>query len=110
MIEEVLNSLNYHLKLPNSWRIHPVIHATLLSSYKENEVHGTNFVQPPPDLIEGEPEYEVEAILSHHRRGRGSWYLVEWKGYSTAEKTWEPEQKLSNAQQLLFSYKQCHSV
>ena len=101
VIEEVLNPLNYRLKLPNSWRIHPVIHATLLSPYKENEIHGTNFVRPPPDLIEGEPEFQVEAILSHRRRGRGHWYLVKWKGYSTGENTWEPERNLSNSQQLL---------
>src|SRR5271168_5002793 len=67
VIEEVLNPVNYSLKLPNSWRIHPVIHATLLSPYKENEIHGTNFVRPPPDLIEGEPEFQIEAILSHRR-------------------------------------------
>ena len=30
-IIEVLNSLNYHFELPHSWRIHPVIHVTLLS-------------------------------------------------------------------------------
>ena len=64
-ILEVLNPLNYQLELPWSWRIHPVIHASLLSPYKTNGVHGENFTQPPPDLIKGQPEYEVEAVISH---------------------------------------------
>ena len=68
---EVLSPLNYQLELPKSWQIHPVIHITLLSPYKENDIHGTNYTTPPPDLIEGEHEYEVEAIISHKKQGRG---------------------------------------
>jgi hypothetical protein len=54
------------LKLPLQWKqkkIHPVFHASLLSPYKETEVHGANFPEPPPDLVEGEEEYEVEQVL-----------------------------------------------
>ena len=31
--------------------------------------------EPPPDLIDGEENYEVETILNHRRRGRGHQYL-----------------------------------
>ena len=31
--------------------------------YEENNVHGPNYVQPPPDLIDGEEEWEVEHII-----------------------------------------------
>ena len=75
-ITEVLNPLNYHLSLPENWRIHPIFHATLLSPFKHTEIHGENFIWPPPDLIEGQPEYEVEAIISHQRNGKGKAYLV----------------------------------
>jgi hypothetical protein len=91
VISEVLGPLTYRLKLPPQWKIHPIFHATLLSPYKENEIHGPNYVNPPPDLIEGQPEYEIEAILSHRKVGRGHHYLIHWKGYSSAEDTWEPE-------------------
>jgi len=40
-----------------------VFHASLLTSYKETDEHGTNFLKPPPKLIEGEEEWEVKQIL-----------------------------------------------
>ena len=67
------------------------MHTTLLSPYHENDIHGTNYLSPPPDLIEGEHEYEVEAIIAHKRQGRGHIYLIKWKGYPTGDNSWEPE-------------------
>ena len=61
-ISEVLGPLTYRLELPEQWKIHPMFHATLLTPFKENDIHGPNYLNPPPDLIDGEPEYEVEAI------------------------------------------------
>jgi hypothetical protein len=43
-----------------TWRIHQVFHAALLRPYRENEVYGENYIQPPPDVKEGEEVYEVE--------------------------------------------------
>ena len=59
-IAQVLSLLTYWLRLPSTWKIHDVFHASLLSSYKETEAHGPNFPKPPPDLIGTEEEYEVE--------------------------------------------------
>ena len=64
-ITRVLSPLSYELKLPTSWKIHPVFHASLLTPYHENEVHGPNFPAPPPDLIDNEEEYKIERILKH---------------------------------------------
>ena len=41
--------LSYQLEILKSWKIHPVFHASLLTPYKENDIHGPNFPQPPPD-------------------------------------------------------------
>src|ERR1700678_2741911 len=79
-ITEVLDTLNYRLLLLKNWHIHPVFHASLLSLYKENDIHEENFTEPPPELVEGEPEYEIELIISHRKRGRGFAYLIKWKG------------------------------
>jgi hypothetical protein len=50
----------------------------------------TNYDKPPPDLINGEEEYEVEHILDSRRHGRGRkvQYLVKWKGYPDSENQW----------------------
>ena len=109
-IEEVLSPLNYRLKLPKQWKIHPVFHATLLSPYLESDIHGKNFSMPPPDLINGEHEYEVEAIVTHKPQGRRNLYLVKWKGYPTSDNTWEPERNLDNAKQILEVYKDQHNL
>ena len=50
-----------------------MFHINLLTPYQEMDFHGPNFVQPPPDLIDGEEEYEIEEILdarcnSHYNR------------------------------------------
>jgi len=38
---------------------------------------------PPPVIINEEEEYEVEEVWKHRTRGRGTQYLVYWKGYGT---------------------------
>ena len=49
----VLGPVTYKLQLPKIWQIHNVFHATVLRPYKENSVHGENFAEPPPELVEG---------------------------------------------------------
>ena len=44
-------------------------HIDLLTPYQETNIHGPNFVQPPPDLVDGEEEYEVEEILDSRKHG-----------------------------------------
>ena len=96
----------YHLDLPPSWKIFSTFHASLLSPYHETIEHGPNFTEPPPDLIEGHEEYEVEQILGECTFGR--WkkkqFLVQWKGYSTAHNSWEPEENV-NAPELVKAYR-----
>jgi len=82
----------YQLALPLSWGIHNVFHVSLLLPYKETTTHGPNFERPPPDLIEDEEEYEVEAIVNHRYYGHRHQlqYLIKWKGYPSSDNTWEP--------------------
>jgi len=91
VIKEV-SSVAYQLCLPASWRIHDVFYVSLLSPYHEMTTHSPNFMRPPPDLIGGEEEYEVKAILNHrcHGRSRTLQYLIKWKGYPHSDNTWEP--------------------
>ena len=61
---------------------------------------------PPPKEIEGEEEYKIAEILSHWGSPGHCSYLMSWKGYSSAENTWEPEQNLQHTQTILVKYKQ----
>ena len=80
-IIEVLGPVTYRLKLPTTWQIHNIFHATLLKPYKENETYDKNFIEPPPELLDGEEVYNIETILNHRRRGQGYQYYVKWQGY-----------------------------
>jgi hypothetical protein len=60
---QVMSPVNYHLKLPTQWSIHPVFHIDLLTLYQETIMHGPNHQHPSLDLVDGEEEYSVEKIL-----------------------------------------------
>ena len=89
-VTRVLSPITYQLELPPQWKIHDVFHIDLLTPYHETEVHSANFMQPPPDLIDGEEEYEVEEILDSRKHGRGRkvQYLIKWKGYPSSDNQW----------------------
>jgi hypothetical protein len=93
-IVRVLSPINYELRLPVQWKLHPVFHVDLLTPYRETEFHGANYDKPPPDLINGEEEYKVERIVASRRFGRGRklQYLIKWKGYPDAENQWVNEE------------------
>ena len=55
-ISEILGPVTYQLELPLTWRIHNIFHAVLLMPYIKNEVHGPNYLWPPPD-IENDEEW-----------------------------------------------------
>ena len=65
MITEALSPVIFQLQLPTMWRIHDVFHVSLLSPYHKTPAYGPNFSWPPPDLIDGEEEQEIEHVLNH---------------------------------------------
>ena len=89
-VTRVLSPITYQLELPPQWKVHDVFHIDLLTPYHETDIHGPNFTQPPPDLIDGEEEYEVEEILDSRQWGRRRkvQYLVKWKGYPSLDNQW----------------------
>jgi hypothetical protein len=60
-----ISHVAYCLTLPKTWKIHNIFHASLLTLYKETPKHGLNFLEPPPDIIDDTPEWEVETILKY---------------------------------------------
>ena len=109
-IKDVLGPVTYQLKLPESWKIHKVFHATLLRPYKENEVYGENYPRPLLDIESGEEVYKVEQILKHRRRGRGYEYLVKWAGYLITEASWKPKSSFTGSAEILEEYQERHQL
>ncbi|PRP74592.1 retrotransposon nucleocapsid protein, partial [Planoprotostelium fungivorum] len=98
-------SSSYVLSLPPSIKIYPVFHTSLLTPYVENTLVGRKRPAPPPVGIDGEQEYEVEAILDVRKRYGKTQYLVSWKGYGPEENLWLPEDNLSNSPDLVADFK-----
>ena len=93
----------YRLELPKSYRIHDVFHVSLLEPYHRRA--GAVETLPPIE-VEGEEEFEVEAIVAHRETTKGRQYLVRWKGYAPVDDTWEGQANLQNAQEKLKAYHQ----
>ena len=88
-------------------KIHDVFHVDLLIPYKETEAYGDAYPQPPPELIDGQEEYEVEEIITECFN-KCTWkrqYLVKWPGYPASDNSWVNETDL-NAPELLDEYSQ----
>ncbi len=82
-----------------------MFHVDLLTPYKETATYRQNYTRPPPDLINGEEEYEVERVINSRQFGHGRQvqYLVKWKGYPESDNQWVKWQDV-NASELITEY------
>ena len=87
---QVISPVNYHLQLPMQWSIHDMFYMNLLTPYCETSTHSANYQCPPPDLVDGMEEFEVERVIDSRRYGRGCklQYLIKWKGYLDSDNQW----------------------
>ena len=81
--------------------IHDVFHVSLLRPHHENGL-GTDV---PGIEVEGDLEFEVEAILKHRQIRGEDQYLVRWRGYDQSEDMWLNEAQLEHSAQLLEEFK-----
>ena len=85
---KVVSPVAYTLQLPSNWRIHPTFHVEKLKKFERSEVFQHTVSLPPEALeVEGEQEFEVEAIIRHRGSTSRREYLVAWKGYELHEAT-----------------------
>src|SRR5580698_3455436 len=88
-------------------KIHNVFHVDLLTPYIETQAYGENYPQPPPEIIDGEEEYEVEIIIDDHyirqEQKRKKQFLVKWEEYPRSKNSWVNAEDI-HAPRLLANY------
>jgi hypothetical protein len=70
-IKNKISSHSYKLDLPPSIKIYPVFHVSLLEPVATENFPGQVQPPPPPEIFDGEEEWEINEILdSRRRRGK----------------------------------------
>jgi rubrerythrin len=100
---------SFQISLPQDFKIHPVFHVNLLKPWINNdsqEFPDRHQDPPPAVIINDQEEFEAEAIIKKRTRYGKTQYLVKWKGYRDEDCTWEPEDNLQNAPDLIREFNQ----
>jgi hypothetical protein len=91
----------YKLKLPTGlgWGIHNTFHESRLKPAHEPQCPKQKETRPhpPPEIIDGNEEHEVEEVQGVWNKQGKKQFLVKWKGLPQEESSWEPEANLKNA-------------
>jgi hypothetical protein len=96
------NSQYFKLKLPNSWKIHPVFNIDLLERYK-----GTNLKNQVIKIDADGDDWSKESVIA---RGPCDDYpnqhvfLVKWKDFSQNKNTWETYENMAEHSKELLKY------
>ena len=87
MVTERIGNMVYHLDLLQCAAlrsVHDVFHASLLRGWITNGIHAG----VPPIRMDGEAEYKVAKIKSHHERQGEMQYLTLFVGFDSSEDMW----------------------
>jgi len=90
-VERQVGPLAYRLKLPHGLRqLHLVFNVVKLSAALDDLIPERKPQAPPPPIvIDGEPEWEVEEVLDSRWHRRRFQFLIKWKGFSREHNSWE---------------------
>ena len=106
-IIQKVSPVAYKLDIPQTLKIHPVFHVSILRPYSDpaSITHRPPSIPPPnPISIQDREEFEVERILDHRKQHNHQEYLVKWVGYPDYDASWEPAAHLEHAQDCLTDY------
>ena len=90
-VERQVGLSAYRLKLPHGLRqLHLVFNVVKLSAALDDPIPGRKPQAPPPPIVvDGELEWEVEEVLDSRWHRRRFQFLIKWKGFSREHNSWE---------------------
>ena len=108
-ITKLVGTNAVELRLPCSMRIHPVVNVSRVKPYRKR-LPGQPVTAPGPSNVteDRDEEYEVKSIIDSRYKGRRLEYLVQWKGWSATDRTWEPVSNLGNAAEAVRDFHAAH--
>jgi len=87
--------------------LHPVFNVVKLTPAPEDPFPGRKLPpSPPPVIVEGEEEWEVEEILDSRLMRRKLKFLVKWKGFGREHNSWEDADNVHAPELVQEFYKQ----
>jgi hypothetical protein len=100
---------SYVLDLPASYKMKNLFHADRLRKADDNPLPQQHQTPPPPEEVNGEPEWEVEYIERSRALGRPKRleYQARWKGCDPDD-TWYPASNFRNAPIALKIFHDAH--
>jgi hypothetical protein len=109
-VVRVKGELSVELELPPALQINPVVHVEKLKLFKEDPKRFPTRRQENRQVAqEGRGQnkaYEVERIVAERVDEKGLRdYLVLWVGYGLTDASWEPEENLAQAPEVVASWK-----
>jgi len=88
----------YKLDLPPSMRIHNTFQISLLELYHDDKFPSQRTQPPPPIILKGEPEYELEEIIDSRLHYGKLQYRAKWTGYPPEhDEVWYPYDNFEKA-------------
>ena len=99
----------YRLKLPERPKLHPTFHVGFLKPYHEDLDAERVQTKRAPPLVMKQFDREIEKILDHRtmghsRKNRRTDFLVQWKGISETEASWERDVTLWQFEKEVQAY------
>jgi len=98
-VVEIVSPSAIKLKLPVSWRKHPVVNVSEVRLWKKPTIEGQRAVPPAPVEVEGKQEFAVEAIIDARLKRGNLEFLVQWEGFTPDHNTWELASHVENAKE-----------
>jgi hypothetical protein len=103
-VTQINSPVSYKLLLPKDLPIHDVFHVDLLEPYHANAIPHRVAPPPPPIVIEGDQEFEVDEILDSRMHRNRLQYRVRWSGYGPQSDSWQPATDLTNCVDALADF------